>query len=132
ATNDIYFSGEGMYEAHDALMCIADGKYVMDGERRRLTPEHRFKTTQEMCALFADVPEAIENTLVIAKRCAVMSPARKPILPRFTDETGANEEELLRKYAREGLETRLADHVFTHSMNEDEKKHIAQPYRERL
>ncbi len=112
ATNDIHFIGEEMYEAHDALLCIADGKYVMDAERRRLTPEHRFKSPDEMRALFADIPEALENTVAIARRCAVMSPSRKPILPRFTDASGAGEEELLRRYAREGLENRLKEYVF--------------------
>ena len=62
------------YEAHDALLCIADGAQVGQEQRRRLTPEHRFKTAAEMRELFADLPEAIDNTLVIARRCAFMVP----------------------------------------------------------
>ena len=71
ATNDVYFPDTKMYEAHDALICISEGAYVdqQDG-RRRLTPQHYFKTQAEMVALFADLPEAIENTVEIAKRCA--------------------------------------------------------------
>jgi hypothetical protein len=71
ATNDVYFPAPDMYEAHDALLCIAEGAYVDQSEpRRRLTPQHYFKTPEEMAALFADLPEALENTVEIAKRCA--------------------------------------------------------------
>ena len=60
-----------MYEAHDALICIAEGAYVDQQQpRRRLTPQHYFKSEAEMVALFADLPEALENTVEIAKRCA--------------------------------------------------------------
>ncbi len=59
-----------MYEAHDALLCIADGTFIHTEDRRRLTPEHRFKSAEEMAELFADLPEAIENTVEIAQRCA--------------------------------------------------------------
>ncbi|HEU5046958.1 MAG TPA: DNA polymerase III subunit alpha [Rickettsiales bacterium] len=128
ATNDIHFSDAGMYEAHDALLCIADGRYVSEAERRRLTPEHRFKTPDEMCALFADIPEALENTVAIAKRCASMSPSRKPILPRFAED----EAESLRERARAGLQMRLETHVFTEGMSEEEREKVAAPYRERL
>src|SRR5579859_6452173 len=72
ATNEPFFSDEGMYEAHDALLCIAAGSYVSMEDRRRLTPEHRFKSAAEMRALFADLPEALDNTLVVAQRCAYM------------------------------------------------------------
>ena len=71
----------GMYEAHDALLCIAEGRQLSERERRRVTPEHWFKPAAEMRALFADLPEACDNTLAIARRCAVMAEARKPLLP---------------------------------------------------
>ena len=77
ATNDIHFMDASFYEAHDVLLCIAQGLPVMLEERRRLTPEHRFKSAEEMQALFADLPEALENTLVIARRCAFKAPARR-------------------------------------------------------
>jgi DNA polymerase-3 subunit alpha len=60
ATNDVYFPKPDMYEAHDAMICIAEGAYVDQSEpRRRLTPQHYFKTPEEMAALFADLPEAL-------------------------------------------------------------------------
>jgi len=128
ATNDIHFSTPDMYEAHDALMCIAEGRYVSEAERKRLTPEHRFKSQDEMCELFADIPEAIENTVNIAKRCGVMSPSRNPILPRFADD----EAESLRQQGRQGLQERMQTHVFKDAMSEDQKTEIAKPYFERL
>lgn len=107
ATNDCYFPDEDMYEAHDALLCIAEGSYVGEQTRRRVTPEHRFKSAKEMRALFADLPEAIDNTLVIARRCAVKANERQPILPNFGDGTGESEPDMLRRMAREGLALRL-------------------------
>src|SRR5258706_15853376 len=96
-----------MYEAHDALLCIADGAFVSQDDRRRLTREHRFKTASEMQAQFADLPEAIENTVEIARRCAFRPVKRKPILPVFVPEPGKSAEEELKAQAEEGLARRL-------------------------
>jgi DNA polymerase III subunit alpha len=105
ATNDVYFPKPAMYEAHDALICIAEGAYVdQQGPRRRLTPQHYFKSEAEMATLFADLPEALENTIEIARRCAFAVYKRAPILPKFADD----EVEELRREAREGLKARLA------------------------
>ena len=76
ATNEVFFADRGMYEAHDALLCIAAGKYVGDADRIKRTPEHYFKSQREMVQLFSDLPEAINNTLVIAQRCAIAAPRR--------------------------------------------------------
>jgi len=108
ATNEPYFAGEEEFEAHDALICISDGAYVSQGQRRRLTPEHRFKSQEEMVALFADLPEAIENTIEIARRCAYRPRTRKPILPKFSTE--GSEADELRAQAEAGLAARLAAH----------------------
>ena len=105
ATNDVYFPASKMYEAHDALICIADGAYVDQQEgRRRLTPQHYFKSQAEMVTLFADLPEAVENTVEIAKRCAFQTYRRDPILPKFADDEIAE----LRRQAEEGLRYRLS------------------------
>ena len=84
ATNEPFFATREDYEAHDALMCIAEGKLIADGERRQLTPEHRFKSRAEMTALFADLPEALAATIEIAERCAFRPVTLAPILPRFS------------------------------------------------
>ena len=104
ATNDVYFPKTTMYQAHDALICIAEGAYVdQQAPRRRLTPQHYFKTEAEMAALFADLPEALENTVEIARRCAYAAKKRAPILPKFADDEVVE----LRRMAKEGLAARL-------------------------
>ncbi len=115
ATNDVYFPKSTMYEAHDALICIAEKAYVDQSQpRRRLTPQHYFKTPEEMAVLFADLPEALENTVEIARRCAFAVAKHAPILPRFADDEVAE----LRRQAREGLEARLA--VIPHAVSVEE------------
>ena len=105
ATNDVMFPRTDLYEAHDALLCIGEGAYVdQQGARRRVTPQHYFKSGREMATLFADLPEALENTVEIARRCAFRARTRAPILPKFAE----NEVEELRRQAREGLAARLA------------------------
>ncbi|HEU0220613.1 MAG TPA: DNA polymerase III subunit alpha [Paracoccaceae bacterium] len=104
ATNDVHFASPDMYEAHDALLCIADGVFLDQAvPRRRLTPAHGFRSQAEMAALFADLPEALENSVEIARRCAFRVPVHRPILPRFAED----EVEELRRQARQGLEARL-------------------------
>ena len=142
ATNEAFFGNADMYDAHDALLCIAQGTVVAERNRRRLTPEYRFKTPAEMKALFADLPEAIENTVAIARRCAVMADSRKPMLPPFVaakSETaaapaagGREEKDELRVQAAAGLEQRLTRHVFAPVMGAEERAAAAKPYRERL
>ena len=112
ATNDVYFPKISLYEAHDALMCIADGAYVDQQEpRRRLTPQHFMKTPEEMITLFADLPEAIDNTVEISRRCAFKVYKRDPILPKFADDEIVE----LRRQANEGLKARLA--VIPHAVS---------------
>ncbi|MDH3240444.1 MAG: DNA polymerase III subunit alpha [Alphaproteobacteria bacterium] len=131
ATNEAFFADAEMFEAHDALLAIAAGAHVSDPDRRRLNAEYRFRTPAEMKALFADLPEAVANTLVIARRCAFASPERAPILPPFGD--GAiSAAEQLRAQAREGLEARLEAAVWTEDMDAAAREAAAQPYRERL
>ncbi len=112
ATNEVYFASPDDYEAHDALLCIAEGRYVVEDNRRRLSREHFFKTADQMSELFADLPEALANTIEIAKRCAFRPTGRKPILPRYV-KAGANTSEAellkletaeLRAQAEAGLE----------------------------
>jgi len=132
ATNDCYFADAEMYEAHDALLCIAEGSYVAQNDRRRVTPHHRFKSPAEMAALFRDLPEAIANSMVVARRCAVMPEKRKPILPAFPTEAGRSEAEELRAQSEAGLARRLADHVLTEGMSADERTAKEKQYRDQL
>jgi DNA polymerase-3 subunit alpha len=108
ATNDVHFARPETWRAHDALLCIADGAFLDQEDRRRVTPEHWFKSAADMRRLFADLPEACDNTVEIARRCAFMVRKRDPILPRFPTAAGRSENEELAEQAREGLRARLA------------------------
>ncbi len=109
ATNHCYFAKPEMAQAHDALLCIAEGRTLAERDRRRVSPEQWFKSAKVMRALFADLPEACDNTLAIAQRCAVMAESRKPMLPVCPKvREGTTEEETLGEMAREGLARRLA------------------------
>ncbi|EJF90126.1 DNA polymerase III subunit alpha [Bartonella melophagi] len=113
ATNEAFFLNKEGYEAHDALMAVAEGQIVSNPNRRRVTPDHYLKSQDEMVSLFSDLPEALENSVEIALRCHTYVPTRKPILPRFTersvDPDSALEEEAkeLLNQAKAGLKMRL-------------------------
>ena len=106
ATNPSCFEEASFGDAHDAMLCIAHSTYVESEDRPRTCTEAWMKPADQMRALFADLPEAIENTLVVAQRCAVAAPKRKPILPSLAGDR-AGEAEMLRRDARAGLEKRL-------------------------
>jgi DNA polymerase-3 subunit alpha len=124
ATNEPYFAKSDDYEAHDALLAIAEGRLMADDNRRRLTNAHHFKTRAEMVKLFADLPEALQSTVEIAMRCAFRPRTRKPMLPRFSGEE-AEEAAELRRQAGEGLARRLASHPPAPGLTEKD-------YRDRL
>ena len=131
ATNEAFFATGEDYEAHDALLCIAEGRLLAEAERRHLTIEHRFKTRAEMMALFRDLPEALASTVEIAERSSFRPVARKPILPRFSvtgQEAGAggvDEAVELRRRATQGLKRRIDAHGVASGFTEEQ-------YRERL
>ncbi|MCA0420155.1 MAG: DNA polymerase III subunit alpha, partial [Proteobacteria bacterium] len=109
ATNEPFFAKPADFDAHDALLAVAEGRLVSDGTRRRVTPEHYFASRAEMKKRFADLPEALASTVEIAMRCHWRVSTRKPILPRFGEE-GRDEAEELQDQARAGLAARLAKH----------------------
>ncbi len=112
ATNEPFFAATSDHEAHDALICIAEGQVLGTPDRRQLSPEHRFRTRAEMLSLFADLPEATANTVEIARRCSCRPRTRKPILPNYTSQDGTvlDAEAALREQSIVGLAARLAAH----------------------
>ncbi len=109
AVNECFFPSPAMHAAHDALLCIADGRLMQDRDRRRVSPEQWFKPAADMRRLFADLPDACHNTLAIARQCAAIAETRKPLLPVCPKvRPGSSEAETLRAMAREGLAGRLA------------------------
>lgn len=106
ATNPCCFGAPDFHQAHDAMLCIASSSYITSDERPRSSPHAWMKPADEMQSLFADLPEAIANTMVVAQRCAIAAPKRKPILPSLAgDKEG--EAAMLREQARAGLAMRL-------------------------
>ncbi len=132
ATNDVYFLDADMHEAHDALMCIAEGRYVTEEDRRKVSPDHYFKSAAEMEALFDDLPEAVANTVVIAKRCSHLLKSIDPILPPFSYGDGRNEIAILEDEARAGLTWRLENYVLKPKMSDEERAAKVREYTERL
>ncbi|MBU6166368.1 MAG: DNA polymerase III subunit alpha [Alphaproteobacteria bacterium] len=103
-TAPVKFLDAAMHEAHDVLLCIAESSYVEAQDRRRSNPEQWLKPAADWHALFADLPEAIANTIVVAQRCAVMASGRKPILPRLA---AGGEDAALDAAATTGLARRM-------------------------
>jgi len=104
ATNPAAYVDPGFHAAHDAMLCIAQSAYVETAERATSSADAWLKDSATMAQLFEDLPEALANTAVIAQRCAVAAPKRRPILPRL----GEDEDEQLRRDAAAGLEARLS------------------------
>ena len=106
ATNPSCFAEPTFHEAHDAMLCIANSSYIASDDRPRSSPDAWIKPANEMKSLFADLPEAIANTLVVAQRCAYTAPKRKPILPSLAGDR-EGEAKMLRELSWQGLDARL-------------------------
>ncbi|WP_397506029.1 DNA polymerase III subunit alpha [Qipengyuania sp. R86523] len=118
ATNPANFAEPHMHKAHDAMLCIAGSTHVDAEERTRSNPESYVKTYHMMEEAFADLPEAVQNTVVVAQRCAYAPPYRKPILPSLAGDL-EGEARALEEDARKGLEARLEPYG---EMSEEKRK----------
>lgn len=107
ATNDVQFLTPDMHEAHDALLCIANGTLLADDVRMRSNSQRYMKSPAEMQELFHDLPEAIINTVNIAKKCIIFSERRGPLLPNFAQDSETSEEDILKEMSQAGLARRL-------------------------
>ncbi len=132
ATNEAFFQAREDYEAHDALIAIAEGSVIAADDRRRLASDNFLKSQKQMAALFADLPEALDNTIEIARRCSYYPKNRNPILPRFTggdiadaDASVKAEAAELARQAHLGLDARLTAYGPTPGFTVEQ-------YRERL
>ncbi len=108
ATHPVQFLGIDDFKAHEARVCIAEG-YVLNDKRRvrAFTAQQYFKTQTEMAALFADLPEALQNSVEIAKRCNLTLKLGKPCLPDFPTPHGESLDDFLRIESERGLHERL-------------------------
>ncbi|CAH1537719.1 DNA polymerase III subunit alpha [Vibrio owensii] len=128
ATNEVVFISEDLFDAHEIRVAIHDG-YTLEDPRRpkNYSPEQYLRTEEEMCELFADIPEALENSVEIAKRCNVTVRLGEYFLPAFPTE-GMEETDFLVMKSREGLEERL-EFLFP---DEEERKQRRPEYDDRL
>ena len=108
ATHDARFLSPEDAGAHDALMCISNGEYLGQDDRRRVEAGQYLKSANEMRELFSDLPEALDNTEIVSRRCAIKAETHQPILPSFAN-GNKSETEALREIATKGLEQRLAE-----------------------
>jgi DNA polymerase-3 subunit alpha len=108
ATNDVHFLKREDFDAHEARVCIHDGRVLNDPRRPRLYSEWQYlRTPAEMAELFADLPEALENSVEIAKRCNLELKLGEAVLPEFPIPEGMTTDDYFRQEARQGLERRL-------------------------
>jgi DNA polymerase-3 subunit alpha len=129
ATHPVQFLRYGDFEPHEARVCIAEGHALGDKRRpREFTEEQYFKSQEEMCALFADIPEALENSVEIARRCSLTLQMDKSFLPLFPTPEGMGLDDFLAREARQGLDTRLAQLY----PDEEERARQRPRYEERL
>lgn len=132
ATNDVFFFDESMHEAHDALICIANGDYIVNDKRRKYLPGNHWRTEAEMVELFKDIPEAVENTVLIAKRCNFLSKKIDALLPIFICPDGKTQDEFISEEAYKGLHERMQAQVYTPEMTDEERLKIDTEYYNRL
>ena len=132
ATNEAFFFDTDMYEAHDILMCIAAGEYAANENRPKKSSNNRLKSEQEMIELFKDLPEAVQNTVQIAKRCNYLSKKVQPLLPIFECPDGKTQDEYITEEAYKGLDERMKVHVYFEGMTPEQKAEIDKQYYARL
>ena len=122
ATHPIQFLDREDFKAHEARVCIAEGNMLGDQRRPHLfTEEQYFKTQAEMCALFADIPEALRNSVEIAKRCSLIVELGKPQLPQFPTPQGESLDDYMMAQARAGLVQRLQQ-LFTDPAEQERQR----------
>lgn len=127
ATNDVRFPGREDYEAHEARVCIQQGYTLNDPRRpRQFSQEQYLRNTAEMCELFADIPEAVENTLAIAKRCNIELTLGHNFLPHFPVPDDYNQDDWLRHEAMQGLEKRFNDGFLARPQEETYQARLSQ------
>ncbi len=125
ATNNVCYASADDFEAHDALLCIQQGKTVYDTERITSSPEYYFKSPEEMIALFEDLPEAIQNTEYLAQRCAFCLRFIKPIMPIYETQDGKTQDQELSDLATSGLEKKLQHFRSQNDFNEIKERYFA-------
>ena len=130
ATNEVCFESPDYYNAHEALLCIDKKEYLSQANRQKFPKETYFKSSEEMLETFIDLPEAIQNTIEIAKRCSSRPKPKEPTLPNFSTKD-KSENDILIEDAKKGLQRRLKFKFDIESIVES-KDEISKNYHDRL
>ena len=131
ASQEIFYLNEDMFEAHDALICIGEKKFVDDKNRFKYNNQHYFKSQKELIKLYSDIPEALENNYNFHLRFNFKPKKSKPILPSIASNESSSPEEELSSLARIGLENRLKNFILKKN-NIKSKENIQKIYEDRL
>ncbi|MGB5256286.1 MAG: DNA polymerase III subunit alpha [Woeseiaceae bacterium] len=133
ASNDVRFIDRDDFDAHEARVCIHDGRGLADADRPRLySPNQYLRSPQEMAELFADIPTALQNTVEIARRCNLDLQLGHSVLPAFPVPEGKTEAQFLEAEAQRGLQAALAKKFELEEVPDNEQDRFAAPYFERL
>ncbi len=124
ATHEVFYLNKDMHEAHDAYLCIGEKTYVNVKDRKKYTNEHYLKTSEEMCELFHDLPDALENNANFPFRVSYRPKNSLPILPNIQTSKVKNVDDLLIKESKEGLKDKLSKYVFPYSDQKHKIKRI--------
>ena len=133
ASNDVRFLSRDDFNAHEARVCIHEGRGLADPDRPRdYSDDQYLRTSAEMHELFADIPEALENAFEIARRCNIDLTLGESVLPAFPVPEGQNEAEFLEALAKRGLDKQLEKIFETEAVPQNERDAVSAPYHERL
>ena len=131
ATHEVFYLDKDMFEAHDAYLCVGQKTYVNSKDRKKYTNEHYLKTSEEMNKIFHDLPEALENNFHFPFRISYRPKNSSPVLPNIQTNKTDDNNVLLIKFSKEGLDLRLKEYVLPNT-TQDEQKKIKKIYYERL
>ena len=131
ASQEVFYINKDMFEAHDALICIGEKSYMSDPSRKKYSNQHFLKSTQDLKALYADIPEALENNYNFPIRFSYKPKKSSPILPSIKTKKNMTVEKELLAQAVSGLKNRLKNFILK-DINIDNKNTFIKNYEERL
>ena len=131
ATQEVFYINNDMYEAHDALTCIGEKKFVDDNSRFKYSDQHYIKQNEELSKLYSDIPEALENNYNFHLRFNFKPKKSKPILPSIANDQNNSPEEVLIKLANDGLIKRIKNFISKKNLKRTEDQ-IKNLYSDRL
>ena len=131
ATHEVFYLNKDMHEAHDAYLCIGEKTYVNVKDRKKYSSEHYLKKSDDMCKLFNDIPEALENNFNFPLRISYRPKSSSPVLPNIQTDKIKDVDQLLSKESKEGLNEKMNQYIFPFS-KKDEKENISKIYFKRL